>query len=60
LFSFSGSRIAAWDKKKKLSRTRRFFQVAQVVENWNPLVLELKQWAVFGADMRQSAVCAVL
>jgi hypothetical protein len=31
-----------------------------VVENWNPLVFELKQWAAFGADMRKSLIGAFL
>jgi len=47
-------------QKEKPSHDEKVFQVAQVVENWNPLVLELKQWALFGADIRQSAMCAVL
>jgi len=46
--------------KEKTSRHEKFFQIAQVVENWNPLILELKQWAVFARDLREAPVGAIL
>ena len=42
--------------KEKPSLLEKVFQVGQVVENWNPLVLELKEWVLFARDLNRISV----